>query len=163
MRLNFFTTSLVIVLPLIVVISIIFNDRSVVPPQEVSSNEIASSTEEYHSPAEQPNSNKPDYNAPWTEEDKQDISYIINTLATKSGFSLLFEKNKLERAGKSTIHANTLQMLTYIFSDPELKIAVKQISGTAWQRFSKETAESLEGKAVLIIYQKRTCKIITKK
>ncbi len=144
MRFNFFTTSLVVALPLILVVSLItFNDWSVRPPQETST-ELASRTDDSRKAPQATHSPKTDYNAPLSDAEKHDISYIINTLATKSDFSLMFEKSNLEKAGSRISNVNSLQMLTYIFSDPQLKTSVKKISGIPWKRFSKETAESLE-------------------
>jgi hypothetical protein len=79
-----------------------------------------------------------------TDQEKRDISYIIMTLATKSQMSLLFEKKELNRAGDRVSHVHPLRFLLYIFSDGQLKTAVKKIKGLPWNRFVSGMAGSLD-------------------
>ena len=89
-----------------------------------------------------------DYYAPLTEQEKEDISYIITTLANKSTITLMFYKRPLNRAGDRVAHVHPLVFLGFIFSDPELKDAVIRIKGYPWRRYAQGMAGSLESAAM---------------
>jgi hypothetical protein len=84
-----------------------------------------------------------DYFAALKSNQKNDIRYIINTLANNSGLSLLFKKSSLERAGNRTGSIHPLAYLAFMFSDSEIKGQVKYIGNTAWQRFVSSFGRSL--------------------
>jgi hypothetical protein len=88
-----------------------------------------------------------DYNRPMSENEKNDIRYIITTISGKSKISLLFHQSSLNQAGNRTSQVHPLTFLTYIFTDRELKPAVKRIQGIVWQRFSHDMGESLAKEA----------------
>lgn len=83
------------------------------------------------------------YSSPITDAEKRDIRYIIITLATKSYFSLLMQQRSLTDAGNRTAQIHPLKYLEYIFSDPELRSATKNIKGMPWNRFAGDMAHSL--------------------
>lgn len=82
--------------------------------------------------------------APLSNEEKQNIRYIITTLANNSAISLMFYQTSLKQAGKDISHVHPLKMLEFIFSDPVLKRDVKKINGLPWKRFVEDTAKSLQ-------------------
>lgn len=84
-----------------------------------------------------------DYYAPLTEKEKGDIRYIITTISGKSKFSLLFSQGSLNQAGNRVSNVHPLVFLGYVFSDPQLKQAAKNIDGMVWDRFSGDMAKSL--------------------
>jgi len=84
-----------------------------------------------------------DYNTPLTQKDKENLSYLINTLSSHSGPGLLFYKNELERRGMQTDHIHALQRLGYIFSDPKLAKETKDIGRGPWRRFARGFGKSL--------------------
>lgn len=88
-----------------------------------------------------------DYYAPLNNADKANIRYIINTLAYKSTLSLLFYQTSLENAGNQTRHIHPLRFFDFVFSDPELKVAVRRINGTPWSRFVAGMAGSFQTSA----------------
>ena len=124
-----------------------FTSSSSSMPTINSSNEIAMESYEKKQLGEGAQHKIRDYYAPITENEKKDIRFIIITLATKSQFSLLFEKRALDQAGNRISHIHPLKMLSYIFTDNELKYAVKKIRGIPWRRFAKGLGESLDKSA----------------
>ncbi len=90
-----------------------------------------------------------DYYKALTDNDKENISYIVTTLATKSYLSLLFQKGRLERTGEKTAHIHPLRYLGFVFSDPTLRVHIRKIGGLPWKRFVEGFAESLETESSL--------------
>ena len=84
------------------------------------------------------------YDTPLTEKDKKNINYVIDTLSSKSMFSLLAVKSDLEAAGESTQHVNPLTHLQYIFSNPELKAKTKDIGNVPWNRYVGDFGDALQ-------------------
>lgn len=72
------------------------------------------------------------YAQPASKSDKQDIRYILLTLANKSMISLAKERDSLECAGDRIDHLHPFNFLYEIFSDEELKVAVKNIRSKGW-------------------------------
>jgi hypothetical protein len=67
-----------------------------------------------------------------TSEEKNDIRFIVNSLANKSLISLAVYKSDLEAAGDRIDHIHPLRFLMTIFSDEELKVGVRNIRGRGW-------------------------------
>jgi hypothetical protein len=88
-----------------------------------------------------------DYHRPLTENEKNDIRYIITTISGKSKFSLLFQQSALNRAGNRTTQVHPLNYLAFIFTDPELKPASQRIERVVWKRFSESMGENLAKEA----------------
>lgn len=87
------------------------------------------------------------YYTPLTESDKENIRYIITTLATNSSISLIIYKKKLEQAGNRLNNVHPLTFLSYIFTDRTLGRYVKKIHGMPWREFAKGMAGSLNSAA----------------
>jgi hypothetical protein len=77
--------------------------------------------------------------------ERQDIHFIIVTLANKSLVSLLNYKKPLEDAGKRVNHVHPLRFLESIFADEEMKVAMHNVRkrGWVWDDFFKGLAGSL--------------------
>ncbi len=88
-----------------------------------------------------------DFFVPLTPKEEADIRYIITSLSSKSLFSLLSYRRSLNETGDRVAHVHPLVFLGFIFSDDELKKAVKEIDGITWRRFVKGMGESLEKSA----------------
>src|SRR5262249_18262449 len=91
-----------------------------------------------------------DYWMPVTPEEKENITYIITTLAENEPVFLLKHKNRLEKAGAKINHLHPLRYLYAIFSDEELKVGMRNIrskNGLAWSGFVKGCEETLTEEA----------------
>ncbi len=62
-----------------------------------------------------------------TETDKQNIAYIIQTMAENGKLSLLFKQSELKRVGAEINHVHPLKFLEAIFSNPDLKVCMRDI------------------------------------
>lgn len=67
------------------------------------------------------------YNHFVTDEEKAEISYIINTLSNTSYGKLLLLKGELETAGKQIDHLHPLRHLGAIFTDEQLKVGIRNM------------------------------------
>ena len=93
-----------------------------------------------------PPSTHPDarnYYRPLSDYDKENIRFIINTLSHNSTLALAFQRSSLVRVGARTANIHPLRYLGFIFSDPELKGQIKNISRTPWNRFVDDFGDSL--------------------
>jgi hypothetical protein len=84
-----------------------------------------------------------------SEEDRENISYIISTLAENGKISLLFQhKRELTRRGIEISHVHPLRFLGVIFSDPNLKECMKKIFPDYFKRtqFMHDLGESLNNR-----------------
>lgn len=61
------------------------------------------------------------------EADKQNIGYIIMTMAENGKLSLLFKQSELKRIGAEINHVHPLKFLETIFSNPTLKDCMREI------------------------------------
>jgi len=73
-----------------------------------------------------------DYPGGLTTEELNDIHFIVRTLADKSLITIAKERYSLEAAGDRIDHVHPLNFLLTIFSDEELKVAVRNIRGKGW-------------------------------
>lgn len=96
-------------------------------------------------------SKKREYYQPLTVEDKEDISYILKTLAKSSWTQLLGAKQSLKRAGDRVDHVHPLNFLTFVFSKEELKGSLHSIKDRSkiWKEFFSGISKSLEEEANL--------------
>jgi hypothetical protein len=72
------------------------------------------------------------YNAEPTNAEKQDIRFIVLTLANRSVLAIAKEKDLVERAGDRIDHLHPLKFLKCIFTDDELKVGIKNIREKSW-------------------------------
>lgn len=84
-----------------------------------------------------------DYYQEMTTQDKENLSFVINTLSSHSAPSLLFYKRDLEKRGMATDHLHVLRRLGYIFSNPTLAKETKAIGSVPWKRFARDFGKSL--------------------
>lgn len=104
-----------------------------------------------------------DYSASLQPHDKQQISYIVETLGNSSLVSIAKAKSSLERSGREVEHVHPLQFLNYVFSTEKLKAAVHNIRSRSWVwgKFFKGLRISLEeesNRQNLLPYLKDFCK-----
>jgi len=73
-----------------------------------------------------------DYNQPVTKKEKQDLSYIINSLSQDSLISLAKSKSSLKKTGDRIDHLHPLRFLITVFTSEELKAGVHGIRDRGW-------------------------------
>jgi len=86
------------------------------------------------------------YDADMSSLDRENISFIITTLADTSYFRLLFKQGELEKAGEEVRHVHPLRFLGYVFADPSLRndIGKMRTKRIVWSRFWGDMRDSLE-------------------
>jgi hypothetical protein len=67
-----------------------------------------------------------------TPEEKNDIRFIVTTLANKSLIAIALSKPELEQAGDRIDHIHPLRFLMTVFTDEELKVGIRNIRGKGW-------------------------------
>ncbi len=67
-----------------------------------------------------------------TPSELSDIRFIVKTLADKSLVTIAKERCSLEAAGERIDHVHPLNFLLMIFTDEELKVAIRNIRGNGW-------------------------------
>lgn len=84
------------------------------------------------------------YETPLSPETKDDIRYIVTTLAHSSLFSLLGHKRDLQYAG-DRIRAHPLKFIAYMFSDEDLRqsLTIMRKRSLIWRNFSEGFYRSL--------------------
>jgi hypothetical protein len=79
------------------------------------------------------------------QDDKNNIAYVVKTLANKNEASLLFYKSTIESCGNKVNHVHPLKFLQVIFSDEELKVGMRNIrkKSLVWKSFRGGIVDSL--------------------
>lgn len=75
-----------------------------------------------------------DYYRPITSKEKDDMSYIVNTLGMASLVKIAKERSSLKKAGDRIASVHPLNFLKVIFTDEEMKVSVHAIQGRGWVR-----------------------------
>lgn len=75
-----------------------------------------------------------DYYKPLTSKEKEDMSYIVNTLGMSSLVKIAKEKSSLKKAGERITNVHPFIFLKTIFTDEEMKVSVHAIQGRSWVR-----------------------------
>ncbi len=77
------------------------------------------------------------YTLTLTQEDGQNIHFIIKSMAKSGWFTLLKKKSEMERCGDSVRHVHPLRFLGFIFSDPQRKHYMHMVkkSTIKWSQF----------------------------
>ena len=91
-----------------------------------------------------------DYYNSLTKADKEDIGYIVRTLANNNLIKILGHKSALETAGDRVGHVHPLKFLETIFTDEELKVGIRNIQnkgGWVWSDFLDGISNSLTKEA----------------
>jgi len=65
-------------------------------------------------------------------KEQADIRFIVTTLSDNPTPKLLFHKSSLDHAGDRINHIHPLNFLGFIFSDPELKVKIRNIRSKSW-------------------------------
>jgi hypothetical protein len=80
-----------------------------------------------------------------TAEEKSVISSIVLTLANNSYAKLLLKKSELDKKGSDIDHVHPLRHLACIFTDEELKVAIRNIreKSLVWKNYVHGLGESL--------------------
>ncbi len=73
-----------------------------------------------------------DYYNSLSSKDKEDIGFILRTLANTSILKVMSHKAELERAGERVGHVHPFKFLYCIFSDEELKVCIRNLQGKSW-------------------------------
>ena len=101
-----------------------------------------------------------EYFSPVTVQEKQDLKFIVMTLANKSVVSLAFVKTDLENAGERIEHLHPFKFLKIVFTDEEMKAGIQNIrtKGWVWNSFLDGLKRSLECEwAISNITQEHVC------
>lgn len=87
------------------------------------------------------------YTKGYSNEDKRQIAYIVNTLAWGSIPEVISKKHSLEKAGDKVAHVHPLHFTAVIFTDEELKAGIHAIRGRIsliWNGFMDGLSKSLK-------------------
>lgn len=86
------------------------------------------------------------YDVPLSKQDREDISYIVTSLAKYSWTELLCHRSSIKKAGARVDPVHPLRFLECIFTSEELKAGVHAIRDRKriWKEFSSGLFESLE-------------------
>lgn len=88
-----------------------------------------------------------DYSEKMSKSDKEDIRYIVTTLAQSSLTKLWGAESSLKRAGDRVDHVHPLNFLQFCFSDDELKGSfhcIRDRGGKIWKEFFSGLRDSLD-------------------
>jgi hypothetical protein len=88
-----------------------------------------------------------DFSEKMSKSDKEDIRYILTTLATYSLTKLWGAESSLKRAGDRVDHVHPLNFLSFCFSDDELKGSfhcIRHRGGKIWKEFFSGLRDSLD-------------------
>lgn len=85
------------------------------------------------------------YNHMLTQQEKDDISYIVKTLAKHNILELFGHRSSLKKAGERVNHVHPFRFLECIFTDSDLKSCMNIIKGKSmvWSDFFKGLKKSL--------------------
>lgn len=73
-----------------------------------------------------------DYYASTSSQEREDIAYIVRTLANTSLVKIMSHQSSLESAGDRVEHLHPLKFLMVIFTDEELKVCMHNLQGRSW-------------------------------
>jgi len=78
-----------------------------------------------------------DFYAGLSVQEMDDIRYIVRFLSDNHEIKILIHQSSLDSAGDRIFHVHPLAFLKFIFSDPELKVKVRNIKGKSlvWRHF----------------------------
>jgi hypothetical protein len=71
-----------------------------------------------------------------SEADKQNIAFIVETIATNSKISLLFKQGELRERGNQILHVHPLKFLSTIFTQDELTGFLSQLFSDYFKKTS---------------------------
>lgn len=94
---------------------------------------------------------KRNYWKPLTEQEKQDVAYILRTLANQTLIKINSSKSSLKKAGDRIEQIHPLRFLTYVFSNDELIVCMRNLQGRSWvwSEFFDGVVDSLKNEYAL--------------
>jgi hypothetical protein len=69
---------------------------------------------------------------PLTAKEKDDITYILRTLSNQTLLKINSNKSALKGAGDRIEHLHPLKFLTFVFSNDELIVCMRNLQGRTW-------------------------------
>lgn len=94
--------------------------------------EVAVNENQYIVRSSKKHSTTRNYNIPVSQSEKEDLTYITNTMARNSLPSIATSKSSLKKAGDRIEHLHPLRFLMTIFTDEELKANIHAIRSRGW-------------------------------
>lgn len=73
-----------------------------------------------------------DYFKPLSAKDKENITYLLTTLAYQSILKISSKRSSIEKIGDQIEPIHPLQFFKYVFSNDELIVAMRNIKSRAW-------------------------------
>lgn len=84
-----------------------------------------------------------DYWEPLSESDQKNIRFVMNALAKKSLFSLLFQREEIDEAEREVSHVHPLRFFCFVLTDSQLRWDMKALKGAPRKRFYQDFSENL--------------------
>ncbi len=86
------------------------------------------------------------YPAGLSQQETTDITFIVSTLGKSSLLKIKSSEKSLKSAGDRIINVHPFQLLALVFTNEELKVAMRQMNGRAWvwKEFLDGVTTSLE-------------------
>lgn len=85
------------------------------------------------------------YQTPLTPKDRENITYLLTTLANQHPVKLLFKRSSLDEVGAQIAHIHPGAFLRFVFTNDELIVAMRVISKSSliWSDVSKPIVDSI--------------------
>lgn len=134
------------------VMAAIGNQLSENPAQQAFRLECKVSGSEIYAAAVQYSGTPPrDYFSALTDQEKNDIGFIVRTLANSSLVTIASSRSSLRKVGDRVEHVHPLKFLKCIFIDEELKVCLRNLRGRGWvwKEFLSEVVVSINKEAAV--------------
>lgn len=91
-----------------------------------------------------------DYYKPLSSKDKENITYLLNTLGYQSILKISSKRSSLEKIGDQIEPIHPLQFFKFVFSNDELVVAMRNIKSRTWiwKDFIGRILESLNSEMI---------------
>lgn len=83
-------------------------------------------------PGKQPKDQPRNYFAQLSQKEKDDIRFILTTLANNSVVKIATYRSSLKKAGDRVDHIHPFRFLQCIFTNEDLKVCIRNIQGKSW-------------------------------
>lgn len=92
-----------------------------------------------------------DYAQPVTEKERSDIHFVVKTLGMSNIAKIGLERSSLNKTKPRINHVHPLNFLAVIFTDEELKVAMRNLEDKSWvwKTFIEELVDSLSEEAAM--------------
>lgn len=93
-----------------------------------------------------PKNTKRDYKAGASQQDKDDIYFIVKTLANADPITLARKSSELNSAGDRIDAVHPLNFLATVFTNEELKVCIRNLKGNSlvWKKFRDPLVDTLK-------------------